>query len=189
MSILFDARELQYSQEPSFVFDPDSNSIWKNVGEHLYLTCISNQKEPLESSRTRLAEACRAAERTFLLSSHHDLGEKSLFEQVRAQILFSGISVRLFLQPVQEHLDISLEKLLFCRFDQFRIARICREEDVKFQGLCAVRGIESFRIGVLDAPPNNRAQLDLQGCDPSLKPTLFAAIQAGRYSSVVPQNV
>lgn len=87
-----------------------------------------------------------------LVTSAHDLSTGGLIQSLTEACLRRGVGARVWLGEVLEQGAIDLVTTLFSESQTRVIVSVAREDDVKFRGLCAGRGVPVMRIGVTDAP-------------------------------------
>jgi phosphoribosylformylglycinamidine synthase len=87
-----------------------------------------------------------------LVTSAHDLSTGGLIQSLTEACLRRGVGARVWLGEVLEENDIDLVTALFSETQTRVIVSVAREDDVKFRGLCAGRGVPVTRIGVTDQP-------------------------------------
>jgi phosphoribosylformylglycinamidine synthase subunit PurL len=87
-----------------------------------------------------------------LVTSAHDLSTGGLIQSLTEACLRRGVGARVWLGEMLEEDNIDLVTALFSESSTRVIVSVAREDDVKFRGLCAGRGVPVIRIGVTDAP-------------------------------------
>jgi phosphoribosylformylglycinamidine synthase len=144
-------------------------SGWQDAGENLYLLGVT--REELDGSawadtihdhlggrppqvdllgEKRLGELLRAASDQSLVSSAHDLSSGGLGQALAEGVLRFGVGARVWLTEIMERDGVDAATALFSESTGRVIVSVPREEDVKFQGLCAGRNYPVLRIGVTD---------------------------------------
>ncbi|WP_344779551.1 phosphoribosylformylglycinamidine synthase subunit PurL [Microbacterium kribbense] len=110
----------------------------------------------------RLAALLHAANDQNLISSAHDLSEGGLAQTLTDGVLRFGVGARVWLDELIDRDGVDAAAALFAESTGRVIVTVPREDDVKFQGLCAGRRYPVLRIGVTDqAGPD--AALEVQG--------------------------
>ncbi|AVG23098.1 phosphoribosylformylglycinamidine synthase subunit PurL1 [Pontimonas salivibrio] len=87
-----------------------------------------------------------------LVTSAHDLSTGGLIQSLTEACLRRGVGARVWLGEMLEEDNVDLVTALFSESQTRVIVSVAREDDVKFRGLCAGRGVPVMRIGVTDAP-------------------------------------
>jgi phosphoribosylformylglycinamidine synthase len=85
-----------------------------------------------------------------LLMSAHDLADGGLAQALAECVTRFGIGARVWLDEILERDGVDLTSALFSESTARAIVTVPREDDVKFSGLCEVRGFPMLRIGVTD---------------------------------------
>jgi len=85
-----------------------------------------------------------------LLMSAHDLADGGLAQALAECVTRFGIGARVWLDEIVERDGVDLTSALFSESTARAIVTVPREDDVKFSGLCEVRGFPMLRIGVTD---------------------------------------
>ncbi|MET0161610.1 MAG: AIR synthase-related protein, partial [Microbacteriaceae bacterium] len=158
-------------------------SGWQDAGENLYLLGVTDAE--LDGSQwagtihghlggrppavdlgqeRKLAQLLRAAGDQSLVSSAHDLSSGGLAQSLTDGVLRFGMGARVWLNEIIERDGVDAATALFSESTGRVLVTVPREDDVKFQGLCAGRGYPVLRIGVTDAPDDGTdAALEVQG--------------------------
>jgi phosphoribosylformylglycinamidine synthase len=98
-----------------------------------------------------LAELLHAAAEEQLLTSAHDLADGGLGQALAEAVMRFGVGARVVLDELVSRDGIDAATALFSESTGRVIVTVRREDDVRFQGLCAGRGYPVLRIGVTDA--------------------------------------
>ncbi len=98
-----------------------------------------------------LAELLSSAAHEGLVTSAHDLSTGGLIQSLTEACLRRHVGARIWLSELQERDGIDTVTALFSESQGRVLVSVAREDDVKFQGLCAGRGIPVLRVGVTDA--------------------------------------
>ncbi|MDH2443728.1 phosphoribosylformylglycinamidine synthase subunit PurL [Amnibacterium sp. CER49] len=98
-----------------------------------------------------LAGLLAAAAEEGLLSAAHDLAEGGLAATLAEGVLRFGVGARVWLDGIVDRDGVDAATALFSESTARVLVAVPREEDVKFNGLCAGRGVPALRIGVTDA--------------------------------------
>ncbi|MCS5736005.1 phosphoribosylformylglycinamidine synthase subunit PurL [Herbiconiux daphne] len=154
-------------------------SGWQDEGDNLYL--LGTTRAELDGSawagvihdhlggrppqvsfadETALAELLRAGAVEALIDSAHDLSDGGLAQTLTESVLRFGVGARVWLDEIIERDGVSASDALFSESTARVLVAVPREDDVKFQGLCAGRGVPVIRIGVTDALSGS---LEVQG--------------------------
>jgi phosphoribosylformylglycinamidine synthase len=154
-------------------------SGWQDEGSNLYLLGVT--KAELDGSawagvihdhlgglppevslpaEAELAALLRAGAVEALIDSAHDLSDGGLAQTLTESVMRFGIGARVWLDEIIERDGVSASDALFSESTARVLVAVPREDDVKFKGLCAGRGIPVLRIGVTDA---ESASLEVQG--------------------------
>jgi phosphoribosylformylglycinamidine synthase len=154
-------------------------SGWQDEGDNLYL--LGTTRAELDGSawagvihdhlggrppavslpdEVALAELLRAGAVEALIDSAHDLSDGGLAQTLAESVLRFGIGARVWLDEIIERDGVSASDALFSESTARVLVAVPREDDVKFQGLCAGRGVPVIRIGVTDALSGS---LEVQG--------------------------
>ncbi|MFD1720621.1 phosphoribosylformylglycinamidine synthase subunit PurL [Amnibacterium endophyticum] len=104
----------------------------------------------LEAERA-LAGLLAAAADQQLLSAAHDLSEGGLAQTLAEGALRFGVGARVWLDDLLARDGVDAATALFSESQARVLVAVPREEDVRFTGLCAGRGVPALRIGVTDA--------------------------------------
>ena len=136
-----------------------------------------------------LAELLYAASGEQLLTSAHDLADGGLGQSLAESVLRFGIGARVVLDELEERDGVDTATALFSESTGRVIVTVRREDDVRFQGLCAGRGFPVLRIGVTDA---SSGTLEVQGAFEAtldeLRGTHNATLPA-RFGDVIVEDV
>jgi phosphoribosylformylglycinamidine synthase len=97
-----------------------------------------------------LAGLLHAASQQSLLASAHDLSDGGLAQAVAESVMRFGVGARVWLGEIMQRDGIDLTTALFSESTGRVIVSVPREDDVRFQALCDVRGYPVLRIGVTD---------------------------------------
>ncbi len=153
-------------------------SGWQDEGQNLYLLGVTRDElsgsawadvvhnhlgglppvVDLAGERS-LAGLLGAARDEWLISSAHDLSEGGLAQALAEGVLRFGIGARIWLTELMERDGVDETAALFGESTGRVLVTVPREDDVKFQGLCAGRGYPVLRVGVTDSEP----VLEVQG--------------------------
>ncbi|MEV4776787.1 phosphoribosylformylglycinamidine synthase subunit PurL [Microbacterium sp. LWH12-1.2] len=109
----------------------------------------------------RLAGLLAAARDEWLISSAHDVSEGGLAQTLAEGVMRFGVGARVWLNEIIERDGVDAASALFSESTGRVIVTVPREDDVKFQGLCAGRNYPVLRIGVTDNHPDG-ASLEVQ---------------------------
>jgi phosphoribosylformylglycinamidine synthase len=135
-----------------------------------------------------LAGLLASAAHEGLVTSAHDLSTGGLMQSLTEACLRRGVGARVWLGEVEERDGIDTVTALFSESQARAIVSVAREDDVKFQGLCAGRGVPVLRIGVTDAAQSalnitdvgNFSLDELRSLHESRLPNAFGALVGGR---------
>ncbi|MGA1836242.1 phosphoribosylformylglycinamidine synthase subunit PurL [Herbiconiux sp. 11R-BC] len=132
-------------------------SVWAGVvHDHL------GGRPPVVSlpAEENLAGLLRAGAVEGLIDSAHDLSDGGLAQTLAESVLRFGIGARVWLDEIIARDGVSASDALFSESSARVLVAVPREDDVKFVGLCAGRGVPALRIGVTDALSGS---LEVQG--------------------------
>lgn len=153
-------------------------SGWQDAGRNLYL--LGTTRLELDGSawaetvhghlggrppaldlaaERRLAGLLHAAAQEELLGSAHDLSDGGLAQALVDGVTRFGIGARVWLEELMERDGVDAAAALFSESTGRVLVSVPRDEDVRFLGLCAGRGVPVLRIGVTDPDP----VLEVQG--------------------------
>lgn len=104
----------------------------------------------LEAERS-LAELVQGAAHEGLLAAAHDLSEGGLAIALTEGSLRFGIGARVWLDELRERDGLDHTAALFSESGARMLVAVPREDDVRFHGMCAARGVPAMRIGATDA--------------------------------------
>ncbi|WPO86139.1 phosphoribosylformylglycinamidine synthase subunit PurL [Herbiconiux sp. KACC 21604] len=174
-------------------------SGWQDEGSNLYL--LGTTRSELDGSawagvvhghlgglppevslpgEAALGELLRAGALEGLIDSAHDLSDGGLAQTLAESVLRFGIGARVWLDEIVERDGVSVSDALFSESTGRVLVAVPREDDVKFKGLAAGRGIPLLRIGVTDALSGS---LEVQGLFEVPIPEL-----AGIHSATLPEH-
>jgi phosphoribosylformylglycinamidine synthase len=124
-------------------------SVWADV-IHQHLGGLPPR--PDLAAEKALAGLMVVAARDGLVTSAHDVSAGGLFATLTEAVLRRMVGARIWLSEVLETNDIDLTAALFSESVARMVVTVAREDDVKFRGLCAGRGVPVSRIGVTELP-------------------------------------
>ena len=142
-------------------------SGWQDEGENLYL--LGTTRDELDGSvwadvvhdhlggrppivdleaERALAGLMVAAAQAGIVSAAHDLSQGGLITTVAEGVTRFGIGARVWLGEIMERDGVDATAALFSESSARMLVAVPRDEDVKFRGLAAGRGVPALRIGV-----------------------------------------
>ena len=142
-------------------------SGWQEAGEHLYLLGVTRAEldgsvwadvvhhhlgglppqVDLAAERA-LGELINAGAQESLISAAHDLSEGGLAQALTESVLRFGIGARVWLTEIMARDGVDAATALFSESTARMLVAVSHEDEVKFKGLCAGRGVPALRIGV-----------------------------------------
>ncbi|HEY9499744.1 MAG TPA: phosphoribosylformylglycinamidine synthase subunit PurL [Terrimesophilobacter sp.] len=99
----------------------------------------------------KLAALLAAGAQESLIASAHDLSDGGLAQALAESVLRFGVGARVWLTEIMLRDGVDAATALFSESTGRVLVSVPREDDVKFQGLCAGRDYPALRIGVTDA--------------------------------------
>ena len=99
----------------------------------------------------KLAALLAAGAQESLIASAHDLSDGGLAQALAESVLRFGVGARVWLTEIMLRDQVDAATALFSESTGRVLVSVPREDDVKFQGLCAGRDYPALRIGVTDA--------------------------------------
>ena len=146
-------------------------SGWQDDGENIYLLGETHSEldgsiwadvvhghlggmppTPKLAAERALAGLMVVAAKDGLVTSAHDVSTGGLFDTLVEGVLRRRVGARIWLSEVVESYGIDNRAALFSESVARMVVTVAREDDVKFRGLCAGRGVPVARIGVTEAP-------------------------------------
>ena len=146
-------------------------SGWQDDGENIYLLGETHREldgsiwadvvhghlggmppTPNLAAERALAGLMVVAAKDGLVTSAHDVSTGGLFDTLVEGVLRRRVGARIWLSEVVESYGIDNRAALFSESVARMVVTVAREDDVKFRGLCAGRGVPVARIGVTEAP-------------------------------------
>lgn len=122
-------------------------SLWADV-IHDHLGGLPPQ--PQLGAERALAGLMVAAAKDGLVTSAHDVGVGGLIATLAEGCLRRGVGARVWISELMDEYGIDPVEALFSETTARMVVTVAREDDVKFRGLCAGRGVAVSRIGVTD---------------------------------------
>jgi phosphoribosylformylglycinamidine synthase len=129
--------------------DELDGSIWADV---IYGHLGGMPPRPNLAAEKALAGLMGVAAKDGLVTSAHDVSTGGLFQCLVEGVLRRRVGARIWLSEVLESYDIDNHAALFSESVARMVVTVAREDDVKFRGLCAGRGVPVARIGVTETP-------------------------------------
>jgi phosphoribosylformylglycinamidine synthase len=146
-------------------------SGWQDDGENIYLLGETHTEldgsiwadvvhghlggmppAPNLAAERALAGLMVVAAKDGLVTSAHDVSTGGLFQTLVEGVLRRRVGARIWLSEVLESYGIDNRAALFSESVARMVVTVAREDDVKFRGLCAGRGVPVARIGVTETP-------------------------------------
>ena len=146
-------------------------SGWQDDGENIYLLGETHTEldgsiwadvvhghlggmppAPNLAAERALAGLMVVAAKDGLVTSAHDVSTGGLFQTLVEGVLRRRVGARIWLSEVLESYRIDNRAALFSESVARMVVTVAREDDVKFRGLCAGRGVTVARIGVTETP-------------------------------------
>jgi phosphoribosylformylglycinamidine synthase len=146
-------------------------SGWQDDGENIYLLGETHTEldgsiwadvvhghlggmppAPNLAAERALAGLMVVAAKDGLVTSAHDVSTGGLFQTLVEGVLRRRVGARIWLSEVLESYGIDQRAALFSESVARMVVTVAREDDVKFRGLCAGRGVPVARIGVTETP-------------------------------------
>jgi phosphoribosylformylglycinamidine synthase subunit PurL len=146
-------------------------SGWQDDGENIYLLGETHTEldgsiwadvvhghlggmppAPNLAAERALAGLMVVAAKDGLVTSAHDVSTGGLFQTLVEGVLRRRVGARIWLSEVLESYGIDHRAALFSESVARMVVTVAREDDVKFRGLCAGRGVPVARIGVTETP-------------------------------------
>ena len=144
-------------------------SGWQDQGNNIYL--LGTTRDELDGSawagvihshlggvppivdfaaEQALAGLIRSGSAQNIIASAHDLSDGGLIQAVSESVLRFGVGARLWITELMERDGVDVTAALFSESGARAIVSVPREDDVRFIGLCAGRGVPALRVGVTD---------------------------------------
>ena len=144
-------------------------SGWQDQGNNIYL--LGTTRDELDGSawagvihshlggvppivdfaaEQALAGLIRSGSAQNIIASAHDLSDGGLIQAVSESVLRFGVGARLWITELMERDGVDATAALFSESGARAIVSVPREDDVRFIGLCAGRGVPALRVGVTD---------------------------------------
>jgi phosphoribosylformylglycinamidine synthase II len=144
-------------------------SGWQDEGNNIYLLGVT--RDELDGSawagvlhdhlgglppevdfeaEQRLAGLMSAAAIESLTASAHDLADGGLAQALAESVLRFGIGARVWITEIMQRDGVDATAALFSESTARLLVSVPREDDVKFQAVCEVRGVPFLRIGVTE---------------------------------------
>jgi len=146
-------------------------SGWQDDGENIYLLGATRGEldgsiwagvmhnhlggmppTPQLAAERALAGLMAAAATDGLVTSAHDISAGGLVTTLAEGCLRRGVGARVWISEIMDDYDLDATEALFSETTARMVVTVAREDDVKFRGLCAGRGVPVARIGVTDQP-------------------------------------
>jgi phosphoribosylformylglycinamidine synthase II len=144
-------------------------SGWQDEGNNVYLLGITRDEldgsawagvlhdhlgglppEVDFAAEQRLAGLMSACTIDSLIASAHDLADGGLVQALVESVLRFGVGARVWVTEIMQRDGVDATAALFSESTARMIVSVPREDDVKFQAVCEVRGVPFLRIGVTE---------------------------------------